>query len=601
MQELEAQGGECWRDFHRARRAILVVDLVESVRLMQADEEAIVARWRDIVGLTRTALLPRYQGRLVKSLGDGMLLEFESVRLTLGFGRDLLRCLADLNGRHSNAEPLHLRVGMHIANIIIDDLDIYGAAVNLTSRIAGLANEDEILATIDAVDELVVGLDAEVEDLGDRFLKHLEEPVRVFRLHPPRSTTEPLTDDAGEPKSGREMLDELSRPRLATLTLEGAPELFALRSMLSDELAVQLSAHRTLDVVSRMSTRHAMDLEPAQLLSKLHTDYGLCGSCMTISDTVVLTLELFQTRGHRVVWSCALRRTIATLVANPEGSIGPVCQEIMAAIEVNETGRARSTPLASLTSYSLLTGGIRLMHRLSKPDFERSHEIFEALAARHPRHAEAYAWLAMWHILRLHQGWAKEQHSCLGAAHDMARRALDRDDRCGVAMLVSGMVSVFAHRDLAGAEAAYGSVLDHNPNDALGWLLKSTVHAFRGEGEVAVNHARRASSLSPLDPMRYYFDSLGASAFAAAGHFDDAIKLARRSLAANSMHASTLRILAISYAMLDRIDDARRTIGALLTIEPLFTVSRFMERSPSADYPIGRQFADALSRAGLPA
>ncbi len=598
---LEIQGEECWHELHRARRAVLVVDLIESVRLMQADEDAVVARWRHLVSRTRTALLPRYQGRLVKSLGDGMLLEFWTVRAGLGFARALLHCLSELNSSDQSFESLHLRLGLHIADIIVDELDIYGAAVNLTSRVAGLANPDEILSTIDAVDEIVVGLDAEIEDLGDCYLKHIAHPVRVYRLNPPGAAARSTSTAAGESTALRPVADDLSRPRLATLTLEGPPELIALRNMLADELAVQLSAHQTVEVVSRMSTRHAADLDPLALLSKVHADYGLCGSCTSFSDNVVCTLELVHTQDQRVVWSRALTRTIATLVASPAESVGPVCQEVMAAIEANETGRARSVPLASLTSYSLMTGGVRLMHRLSKPDFDRSHEIFEALVARHPRHAEAYAWLAKWHILQLHQGWAPDPRNCLGAAHDMARRALERDDCCGVAMLVAGMVHVFGDRDLARAESTYSTVLQHNPNDALGWLLKSTVHAFRGEGEAAVDHARHAASLSPLDPMRYYFDSLGASAYAAAGQFEDAIKLARRSLSANSMHASTLRILAISYAMLDRMVDARSIINSLLALEPGFTVSRFLQRSPSADYPIGRRFADALARGGVPA
>ena len=117
---------------------------------------------------------------------------------------------------------------------------------------------------------------------------------------------------------------------------------------------------------------------------------------------------------------------------------------------------------------------------------------------------------------------------------------------------------------------------------------------------IAARHGLAASELSPLDPMRYYFDSLGASAEASAGNYEQAVLLARRSLSANAMHASTLRILTISYAMLERMEEAQGVVQRLLTLEPEFSVERFLARSPSADFAIGRTFADALVRAGVP-
>jgi tetratricopeptide (TPR) repeat protein len=349
-----------------------------------------------------------------------------------------------------------------------------------------------------------------------------------------------------------------------------------------------------------MSTRHADGLEPVVLLRRLGVHYALGGSCTRIGEQVRLTLELVFAEDQRVIWSCTLGVPMHDLVANPAATMAELGREVLAAIEAHETGRARSMPLASLGSYALMLGGVRLMHRLSRADFERSHQIFEALVARHPRHPDGHAWLAKWHILQLHQGWAADPGRTLGMAHDLARRALEHDDACGLAMVVSGMVKTFGERKLDEAERIYQRTLERHPSEPLAWLLKSMVHAFRGEGDEAVRHARQASALSPLDPMRYYFDSLGASAEASAGHYDRAIELARRSLAANAMHASTLRILTIAYAMQDRLDEAREVVRRLRELEPDFTVARFLQRSPSADYAVGRTYAEALARAGVP-
>jgi adenylate cyclase len=373
-----------------------------------------------------------------------------------------------------------------------------------------------------------------------------------------------------------------------------------LRVLIADEIATRLSAHSTLDVISRMSTRSVHGVDPIILLNRIKANYVLGGNCSTVNGKAVMTLELTFVKDQHVVWSRTSRSSINLIVAEPASFLDEHCSSLMEAIDVHETGRTRSFPLASLDSYSLLIGGVRLMHRLSHADFGRAYEALEVLTLRHPRHPDGYAWLAKWHILQVHQGWSADAGRSSGMARDMARRALDLDDRCGVAMVITGMVKTFNDRRLDDAEDIYRTALDANPNDPLAWLLKGMVHAFRGEGESAVEHTTRASALSPLDPMRYYFDSLAASAEASAGNYERAIELATRSLQANVMHASTLRILTIAYAMLDRMEEAHQMSRRIQALEPSFTVDTFLARSPSADFPIGRTFGEALARAGIP-
>jgi tetratricopeptide (TPR) repeat protein len=146
----------------------------------------------------------------------------------------------------------------------------------------------------------------------------------------------------------------------------------------------------------------------------------------------------------------------------------------------------------------------------------------------------------------------------------------------------------------------YARAVDTNPNDALAWLHKGMLHAFRGEGADGVRDTERAIALSPLDPMKYYFDTLGASAAATAGHYQRAVELAERSLRSNCLHTSSLRVLAISQVMLGRGADARETVTRLLALEPEFTVTRFRARAPGAAFEVGQRFARALREAGVP-
>jgi class 3 adenylate cyclase len=160
----------------RVVRTVLVVDVVESVRLMQEDEAGTVRRWRAFVDYVVNRLLPDEDGRLVKSLGDGLMLECARVGTAVSLALAMqaaMGCLALPNRR------LHLRIGIHVSPLIADALDVYGHGVNLAARLTTLAGPGEIVVSADVRDQLTPALDADVEDLGECYVKHLAQPNRV--------------------------------------------------------------------------------------------------------------------------------------------------------------------------------------------------------------------------------------------------------------------------------------------------------------------------------------------------------------------------------------------------------------------------------------
>jgi class 3 adenylate cyclase len=177
----------CWPELHRARRAIVVADVVESVRLMQGDEADVIGRWRHLVNDVRHRLLPAHGGRLVKSLGDGMLIEFEAVEGAVSAALALRSCASRVNLGHAPEAWIRLRTGVHVGDVVSDELDIYGQDVNIAQRLTTLARPDDIVVSAAVVDRLVPGLDADVEDMGPCHLKHLRDPVHAFRLRGCRS------------------------------------------------------------------------------------------------------------------------------------------------------------------------------------------------------------------------------------------------------------------------------------------------------------------------------------------------------------------------------------------------------------------------------
>lgn len=624
-------------ELQRARRAVVVIDLVESVRLIEAFPDDVIERWRRLVAEVRAVVLPRWQGRMVKHLGDGMLLEFERAGAALAAALEVQSLVPPLNAGRAPEARLFLRAGVHVCEVLIDaDLDVFGPGVNLTARLASLAAPGGTVVSPEVHEEAVPGLDAEFEDMGECWVKHLTHPVRAYRaMRPAPAPGAQSAGAAARPEPVMPPEAAALRPRLAVLDIAveseanpaaavgagvgagvgaatgaaaaesgaaAAAEAESLGQMLADELATLLTVNGTVELVSRLSTRRRGGPGSAALplLQHLRAGYGLLGSCRVSGRRAELGLELQTLEPAAVVWNGTLHAGVAELLAEPAAVLRGLVAQAMAALKAHETRRAAALPIASLESYSLLMGGVTLMHRLSLSDFERGHQLLEAVAERVPRHPDAHAWLAKWHVLRAYSGWSPDPPASASMAADAAKRALDRDDQCSLALTVSGMVRTYFHRRLDEGEALYRAAIEANPNDAMAWVLKGALHSFRGEGGPAVHDTRRALALSPLDPLRYYYDVMAASAALAAQDYDEAVRMAERSLRSNSQHASTLRVLAIALAMREDLDGARAVIQRVLALEPGFTVRRFRERAPGADYPIGRTFAQALQRAGLP-
>lgn len=573
----------------RARRAIVVADVVESVRLMQDDEAGFIERWRRFVHLVRSELLPRHGGRMVKSLGDGMLLEFEHAGQAIHASLEMQRLCGTLNDG-ATQRGFQLRIGAHIAEVVRDELDVYGVGVNHAARLAQLARPGDVCVSADLRDAITPDVDADLEDLGECFLKHVDQPVRAYRTSAPQAVGTPLP------------APQDPRPTIAVLPFSGdAPE-GVCAELFTDTVIASLSRTPTFNVISRLSSRCLRGREQALTLARalLGADFVVSGHLQREGERYILVAELADTRREAVVWAHSGTERVADLLAARSDLADAVVEGVTQAVVAATLQRLAGHPIPSLETFALLLGGATLLHRQSRADFERAHDLLQGAAERVPRHPAPQAWLAKWHVLRAQQGWVTDPARTAIEAADCARRALDADPADSLALSMDALVHVHFTRDLERADRLYRRAIEANPNDALAWLHKGMLHAFRGEGDAGVTDTERAIALSPLDPMRYYFDSLGASAAATAARYERAIELAQRSLRANCLHTSTLRVLAISQMLLGRGDEARATVRRLLSLEPAFTVGRFRARAPGAAFEVGQRFAEALREAGVP-
>jgi adenylate cyclase len=375
-----------WFDLNRKTSALVVVDLVESVRLMQADEADTIDRWRRFAAEVRSQVLPRHQGRLVKSLGDGLLLEFEHVHAALAAALDIQRGICPYNADRAADAAMHLRAGVHVAEVVVDDLDIYGAGVNLAARLAGLAGPDEIVVSSAVRDQAVPGLDAEFEDMGLCYLKHLNEPVQAYRAVPVQAWS-----------NRRFSVGQKNTPVAPSLVPAVAIIPFSVHNpepghrvvgeLLADTLIAKMAGADRLRVISRLSTtalasRACTAAEMGQLLG---ANFVASGRVQVQGGRLLLWVELADARSDQVVWADQFDGTVAELAERDSPVIEEVCAALIRHVAAHELRRVQHLPLPTLEGFSLQLSGMSLMHRSTKQEFDRAREVLEYLIERHPR------------------------------------------------------------------------------------------------------------------------------------------------------------------------------------------------------------------------
>lgn len=581
--------------FAWANRAILLADIVESVRLIEEDEVRIVSRWLNLIEHAKAHVLPRCKGRLVKSLGDGLLMDFDDARSAIAAAFAIQHACARDNEGQVPEQQILLRMGIELGDVLVDATDVHGRGVNLAARLMALAGPGEIVISAHARDQLTPALDAEIEDLGDCFLRHVSQPVRAYRIGPPGPR--PVFKSAPS-------LDELA-PTIAVVPFAAhrmQPEHRVIGEVLADEVIRALSHSPDLSVISRLSTTAFRDraMTFTEISAHLNADYVLSGSYTSDNCEVTLDAELAETKTGRILWTERLRGNVAGILGGDQDFVCRLVADIASAVMTRELQRTRMQPLPTLKAYTLLLGAIALMHRLSPQDFDEARKLLQTLLDRSARQPIAQAWLANWHVLRVQQGWSANPHEDAYLALECTKRALDIDPECSLALAVDGFVHTNLLKKLDIALDRYNRAIAANPNNPLAWLLKGTLHAFTGDGARAVENTQRALKLTPLDPHRYFYDSLAASACISARQYADALAYAQRSLRANCKHTSTLRVLAVAQWHLGLQDEARGTAQDLLSLEPGLTVSGWLERSPSAAYSVGQEFASVLRQVGVP-
>lgn len=375
-----------------------------------------------------------------------------------------------------------------------------------------------------------------------------------------------------------------------------------LGDLFAQEITRTLSRSKVFDVISHLSCRQfqqsAIDLQSVK--DALGIDYLVYGNLFLEDDRLRVDADLVDARSGKISWTQDFSGNLSSFLNRDKELVTGIARQIARTIISSSTEYAACNPLPTVESHALFMSAITLMHRHRLKDFSTARVQLEELIRRHPHNSLLHAWLAKWYILSISQGWSTDAAGDNAIAAGCTGRALDINPSCSFSLAIDGMIQNDSSRDFEAASSRFENALDIDPNNSMAWLLKSRIHSFVGDGPAAVDCANRACSLSPVDPHRYFYDCLAATAFLANNEFEQALSLANRSFDSNRRHASTARVRTIALELSGRSEEARVAAEQLLSLEPNLTIDRYLKNHPAADFQTGISWAKALRQAGIP-
>jgi class 3 adenylate cyclase/TolB-like protein len=579
--------------FTRATKVIAVADVVESVRLMEHAEQEFIARWHHFVDFVQDQV-PQHTGRLHKSLGDGLMLEFSDAAGCIEAVLEMLAWFRNVNRALPPEEHVHLRIGAHVADFVADQYDIYGTDVNVAARIATLAGPGEVVISAALRERLGRSLPLHLDDLGECHLKHVTQPVHAYRMAP-AANGPVLPAPVVEPSALRATVAVLPFGTRG----ETAPGVSG--DMLADELVAGLARSDALQVVSRMSTA-ALDAERDTLdtvLEEVSARYVLTGRARAQQDTLALYAELAEAASGHVVWAENFQAAAGGSGLLDSRLRAHVLAAVHGAVIQHEMEVTQARPLPGLPGSSLLLAAVGYMHRLSAVDLEQARRLLDHLLDRWRRHPAGNAWLAHLHALRVQQAVGATHHdAALARAH--ATVAVQADPGSPLVLALDGHAFLHGQCNPEAAAERYTQALSLRPQHSLSLLFHAELLALGGAARSARAAALTARACLELEPLRYLYDAIGALAALADRDAAAAAEMAQHSVQRNPRYVPAWRTLVAAQVESNRLGEARASQQQLLKRQPAFTVRGFVGSTAMGE-ELEARFADALLAAGAPA
>jgi len=608
----------------RRLAAILAADVAGYSRLMGADEvgtlQALKAHRKELIDPAIAA----HRGRIVKTTGDGMLVEFASVIDAVGCAVAVQRAMVSRNASVAADRRIVFRIGINVGDIIIDGDDIFGDGVNVAARLETVCEPGGLCISRSANDQIRDKLSLAFADLGEQTMKNIARAVGVFGLAPndiaalpeeelprARAETQSGAREAGAPRSaseGRsppaaetERMAPPAKPSIAVLpfanlSADPGQEFFA--DGLAEDILTGLSRFRDLFVISRNSTFRfkgkAVDVRT--VARELGVQFVVEGSVRRAGDTVRVTVQLIDADTDRHVWAERYDRRIEDIFAIQDEVTSSIVATLPGRVEAATRDRVKRKAPDNLAAYECVLAGKLLHHRSSRSDNAEALRLLERAIALDPDYAHAHAWKACTLGQSFVYDWCDDREATGNQVVEELRIALALDDNDSDVHRVLAAATLAVHHDHDKAFYHQERALGLNPNDDLIVVQQGEILTWLGRPEEGIEWIRKAMRLNPYHPERFW-SHLGRAYFAAR-RYDEAIKALQR---INQPDQTHLAMLAACHAALGAAAAAKASAQQVLKRAPDFSVAGHVATQHYKHDSDLEHYREALLKAGLPA
>jgi TolB-like protein/class 3 adenylate cyclase len=589
----------------RRLTAILAADVAGYSRLMGADEEGALTRLKAVRKSLVDPAITTHRGRIVKTTGDGMLVEFASAVDAARCAIEVQRGMVEQNAAVPQVKRIEFRIGIHLGDIIIDDSDIFGDGVNIAARLEGIAEPGGVCISDDAQRQIRGKVDMAFEDMGPQNLKNITEPMRAWRLRINASASAAASINPPiETIQGLPLPDKPSVAVLPFQNMSGDPEQEYFADGMVEDIITALSRFKALFVIARNSsfTYKGRAVDVKQVGRELGVRYVLEGSVRKAANRVRITGQLVDTATGAHLWAERFDGGLGDIFDLQDQVTESVVGAIAPAVEKAEIERAKRKPTESLDAYTLYLRGLARHYQFaSRQANEEALRLFNSAIELDPDFASAYGRAAACYAFAKANGWVSSTTNEIAQVTRLAQRAVELGKDDAIALADGGWALAYVVRDLVVAAALIDRALVLNSNLAEAWFCGGWAKIWLGEPERAIERFARAMRLSPLDPRLTGMQAGTAHAHLFLGRYDEAASWAAMALQDNPDFQPGLRIDAASNAMAGRPEQAHKAVARLRQLNPALRVSSLKDvLGPYRHAEDLSRYEEALRQAGLP-
>lgn len=567
---------------------------------MEADEEGTLVRLLRLWTETVEPEVARHSGWIVKRVGDGLIVAFDEPAAAMACAIAIQSACAEpitskvgLRGREKH---LSLRMGLHISDVLLKFDDIYGEGVNVAARLQAYAQPGDIVISKTMYAGLEPQLSGNVTDLGDLYLKNMSRPIPAICLRSNRISA--LVESAS-------LANLFSKPRVAVLPFRlnlTSPEDAWFADGVVEEIIRSLGTAQDLFVVTRGSTLGFTDphADTHFIATQLGIRYLLRGSVRRQPGRIRLTVELADAETGVILWGDRFDGADTDLFKLQDHISAEVAIKVAPWVRICELKHSLRKHPESLNAYDFTLRALDQLYRLNYPAFCRTRGFLQQAMEADPDYGTPYAYAAQWHIFRVGQRWSSDPDADAQEAARLARAAIERDNTDALALALCGHVHAWLLRQYDEAHALFKRALDCNSNCAVAWNLSSCTSSYLGNGADAIYRAKRSLALSPHDGFGFYNQTALTIGNYVNETYEQAVISGQKGVFQNPSYGANMRFLAASLVALGRLDEARAVAGALMGVQPSFSLSSYKKNCPFRSLEDQAVFLQRLRMAGLP-